>query len=119
MTSSSGDFELEVSKKGIYYRPEQRWLSPSFLWEFTDTNCRLPTSTGTGYSVKVTKVDVGCKKTHWFLNGKKFTVIIDHCNENMLDELHIMLFTSFYEECLDKGESWFPVAPISLISDFF
>lgn len=37
----------------------------------------------------------------------------------MLDELHIMLFTSFYEECLDKGESWFPVAPISLISDFF
>lgn len=62
MTSSSGDFELEVSKKGIYYRPEQRWLSPNFLWEFTDTNCRLPMGAGTGYLVSVTKVDVGCKK---------------------------------------------------------
>lgn len=62
MTSSSGDFELEVSKKGIYYRTEQRWLSPNFLWEFTDTNCRLPMGAGTGYLVSVTKVDVGCKK---------------------------------------------------------
>jgi len=26
MTSSSGNFELEVSKKGIYYRPENSWL---------------------------------------------------------------------------------------------
>ncbi len=61
MTSTSGNFELEVSKKGIYYRPEDKWLHTAFLWEFTNKGCKLPHQSG-GYSVEVTKVDVGCKK---------------------------------------------------------
>lgn len=61
MTSSSGDFELDVSRKGIYYRPEDKWLHTAFLWEFTYKGCKLPHQSGE-YSVDVTKVDVGCKK---------------------------------------------------------
>jgi len=62
MTSSSGDFELEVSKKGIYYRPEGKWLSTDYLWEFVNPGERLPVHLGKGYYVNVSKVDVGCKK---------------------------------------------------------
>lgn len=65
MTASNGDFELEVSKKGIYYRPDNSFLNPDFLWEFTNPNCKLPIEKAealSGYMVRVTKVDVGCKK---------------------------------------------------------
>lgn len=62
MISSSGDFELEVSKKGIYYKPEDSWLSTDFLWEFTNPSCTLPVNGKSGYTVQVTKVHVGCKK---------------------------------------------------------
>lgn len=62
MTSTSGDFELEVSKKGIYYRPEDKWLDTNFLWEFTNEKGVLHVHLGKAYKVEVTKVNVGCKK---------------------------------------------------------
>jgi hypothetical protein len=63
MFSSTGDFELEVSPKGIYYRNEDCWLETAFLWEFTMD--KLPYKKSDGccfYRIDVTKVDVGCKK---------------------------------------------------------
>jgi len=65
MTSSSGDFELEVSKKGIYYRPENSWLdvdmkfihnSPSRALNYIQDNGSLG-----AYKTTLTKMNVDCK----------------------------------------------------------
>jgi len=55
MTSSSGDFELEVFKKGIYYRPEDKWLDTKKSWNTT-------TGDPFTYNIVVEKINVGCKK---------------------------------------------------------
>jgi hypothetical protein len=70
MTSSSGDFELEVSKKGIYYRPENSWLNTKFQLlnntaerNIDYANSSAPNSPEIGrYKMTLTKLDVGCKK---------------------------------------------------------
>jgi len=63
MTSSSGDFELEVSKKGIYYRPERRWLGDTFnITNGTAIATISDSGEKSGYGVILSKVDVGCKK---------------------------------------------------------
>lgn len=66
MTSTSGDFELEVSKKGIYYRPEDTYLQPKSILEmcrrravFNGKNYTMPTYEQ--YDVKYETVKVGCK----------------------------------------------------------
>lgn len=66
MTSSSGDFELEVSKKGIYYRPEDSWVDPASIEKmllsaipvYGKFNSRLPLHT---YTMEFETVKVGCK----------------------------------------------------------
>ena len=66
MTSSSGDFKLEVSKKGIYYRPEDSWVDPTSIEKmllsaipvYGKFNSRLPLHT---YTMEFETVKVGCK----------------------------------------------------------
>lgn len=65
MTSTSGNFELEVSKKGIYYRPEDKYLNVNDIDSIRDP--LVPnicySNGGMGhYPTQITKVDVGCKK---------------------------------------------------------
>lgn len=65
MTSSSGDFELEVSKKGIYYKPEDNWPITSGNWKtIKDANYSSLRSTNgvNSYDVRLSKLDIGCKK---------------------------------------------------------
>lgn len=66
MTSSSGDFELEVSKRGIYYKPESAWLNPSDIEQVVKSfrlNCgSINTSVNqSSYTVEYETVKVGCK----------------------------------------------------------
>jgi len=63
MTSSSGDFELEVSKSGIYYRKDDVYLDlkNGFVDLIDDFDYYLLHNKGR-YTTKITKIDVGCKK---------------------------------------------------------
>ena len=63
MTSTSGDFELEVSKKGIYYRPEDKWLEPYHIKSIIEP-CEqnyISISGDDCYSFQFETVKVGCK----------------------------------------------------------
>ncbi len=61
------NFQLEVSKKGIFYRPESQCLDIDDLKDFlsncnaTTTNIDTDTSTDR-YLFKVSHIDMGCKK---------------------------------------------------------
>ena len=65
MTSSSGDFELEVSKKGIYYRPEDVFLDATHIenmFRFGEIrNEKSSTRKQASYSFQFETVRVGCK----------------------------------------------------------
>ena len=65
MTSTSGNFELEVSKKGVYYRPEDKYLNvndiDSIRYPLVPNICYSNGRMG-HYPTQITKVDVGCKK---------------------------------------------------------
>lgn len=64
MTSSSGDFELEVSKKGIYYRPENHYLSEDNIDSIcfpVVPNINWRDRSGS-YKTDIRLIDVGCKK---------------------------------------------------------
>lgn len=65
MTSTSGNFELEVSKKGIFYRPEDKWLIIEGLDRMLkETNTVVQgrqTYNTIGYDWKVESITVGCK----------------------------------------------------------
>jgi len=66
---SSGTFELQVSKEGIYYAPDDKWLSPSDLSRaIAPEDIQLsrgctPELNGNYYWMKqyVSHVDLGCK----------------------------------------------------------
>jgi len=62
MTSSSGDFELKVCKKGIYYAPEKKWLNLNFFPIPILNDLTTDTPFSLSYPVNITKIDVGCKK---------------------------------------------------------
>lgn len=65
MTSRSGDFELEVSKKGIYYRPEDVFLDATHIenmFRFGEIrNEKSSTRKQASYSFQFETVRVGCK----------------------------------------------------------
>ena len=59
----SGTFELEVSKEGIYYRPENVFLNTDSLeWVTLDRTIKSSTSKEYKFTGYITKVDLGCKK---------------------------------------------------------
>ncbi len=57
MTASNGNFELEVSKKGIYYKPEDKWLHIENVKNMLD-NCK---GTINSYEYEVKYIKIGCK----------------------------------------------------------
>lgn len=64
MTASNGNFELEVSEKGIYYRPDSRFLNYSnllYMTAFEDFKVNTIDSS-THYLTKIKKINVGCKE---------------------------------------------------------
>jgi len=70
MQCDDGTFELEVSSKGIYYKPEDSWLNINDIALLLPNRCiailRYVKSNDTrekSYDIKAnTKIDVGCKK---------------------------------------------------------
>lgn len=59
----SGTFELEVSKDGIYYRPENVFLNTDSLeWVTLDRTIKSSTTKEYRFAGYITKVDLGCKK---------------------------------------------------------
>lgn len=78
MQSATGEFELEVSKEGIYYAPDKAWLDANWLDTLCTMTYKLPASRKDGthqkdfvYDVAVTHVDVGCKKHTLVSDWKK------------------------------------------------
>jgi len=65
MTSTSGNFELEVRKKGIYYRPEDKYLNVSNIEQmclgFRINNGNLNDTNRDCYIITYETVKVGCK----------------------------------------------------------
>ena len=65
MTSTSGNFELEVSKKGIYYRPEDKYLNVNDIEQmclgFRINNGNLNDTNRDCYIITYETVKVGCK----------------------------------------------------------
>lgn len=63
MTVRGGSFELEVSSKGIFYRPENAYIDLSFLQQFEDLKIARNENDGDNkpYKVSVTRINVGCK----------------------------------------------------------
>jgi len=76
MIASNKSFELEVSKKGIYYRPEDKWLN---LTSINDMLISINLNHGSifhtdnldKYVWKTNHVDVGCKKLTLVSEWKK------------------------------------------------
>ncbi len=64
LRSQQGEFEIEVSKKGIYYKRDDAYLSPNGLREIIgDLDVQLGRMNAPGtYKFSVTHIDSGCKK---------------------------------------------------------
>lgn len=73
MYASNGDFELEISKDGIYYRPENSYLNPYGLDNTISTHLNdLSKMNGKGfYRIQISSIDVGCKKDTKIEDWKK------------------------------------------------
>lgn len=56
-----GEFELEVSKRGIYYAPENKFLNVKTL-NYICEQIVLTTGTSTEYHCYIKVIDLGCKK---------------------------------------------------------
>lgn len=62
MTSSSGDFELEVSKKGIYYRPEDKWFDASEIQRLLSQRESTICTSRFRMAYSFDTVTIGCRK---------------------------------------------------------
>ena len=63
MTSSSGDFELEVSKKGIYYRPEDKWFDASEIQRLLSQRESTICTSKFRMAYSFDTVTIGCRKS--------------------------------------------------------
>ena len=87
LTSSSGDFELEVSKEGIYYAPDKKWLNIDDIRHFANLELLLhkhdkPGKPFTGvYTIKIKTLKVGCKDDTKIEDWKKVIEIYDKFNK--------------------------------------
>lgn len=77
MYASNGDFELQVSKEGIYYEPENQFINPEDIALFAGHNklrhstVSTQVSTSKYYSVSIDSINVGCKKNTKLSDWKK------------------------------------------------
>jgi hypothetical protein len=79
-----GNFEIEVSKKGIYYKPEDRWLEPNILESMLNHSKSKEmnfTIGGYKFTELVTHIDSGCKKQVPIEDWKKVLEAYDSLNK--------------------------------------
>lgn len=72
MRSDFGNFEIEVSKRGIYYRSEKAWLSiPHLIEAIKPIDVKNGLSIPGYYTFKPTMIDAGCKKGTYVSDWEK------------------------------------------------
>lgn len=65
LNSDSGEFELEISKAGLFYRSEAKYLNITHIREFIKTMNQIwhiESGNGSSYGFKCNSIDMGCKK---------------------------------------------------------
>lgn len=72
MRCEGGTFEIEVSKKGIYYRPEKAWINIANIRDAISATKVGNQSTASGFFIfKPTMLDAGCKKGTYVSDWEK------------------------------------------------
>ncbi|HTJ52548.1 MAG TPA: hypothetical protein VL443_23975 [Cyclobacteriaceae bacterium] len=66
-----GTFEIEVSKRGIYYKPEDKWLDIAALNQAVNPVITSVNVSGYDFKLVIDTIDSGCKKKVSILEWKK------------------------------------------------